>query len=254
VKSWVGILALSAAVILAALLLKVTPAPLVFVALVGIAAFVVARLRAQVRREGTIGQASVLGLRAVDGEPFGLRGLGFTLFDRGTDVVIENVLSGHWRGLEAQQFTLTCAFAGHGDARRRFACATAPTGLLCPPLVAEPETFITQMGVAAPMARVTFDAERFGRRFSVWCDDEAFARALIDERLMAWLPELGDEWGFEMCGTSALVYGVQVHRPDALSVLQILGDLLARVPDPVRDAYGPGPSARGAPDPGMATG
>jgi len=256
VKSWIGIVALFAGAILVALLLKVTPPLVVFVALAGIAAVVVVRLRARVRREGTISQASVLGLRAVDGDPFGLRGLGFTLFERGTDAGVESVLSGIWRGLEVKQFTVTCAFEGQTDARRRFACATAPTGLICPPLVAEPETFITQKGGAAPMARVTFDPQRFGRRFSVWCDDEAFARALVDERMMAWLPELGDDWGFEMCGASALVYGTQLHRPDALSVLQILGDLLARVPDPVRMAFAPeavGPDAperETAPGPG----
>lgn len=236
-KSWLGIIALFGAAILVALLLKVTPPLVVFLALAGFAAVVIVRLRARVRREGTISKASVLGLRAVEGDPFGLASLGFALFGRGVDTDVDNVLSGIWRGLEVKQFTLTCALEGQADTRRRFACALASTGLICPPLVAEPETFITQLGGAAPMARVTFDPQRFGRRFSVWCDDEAFARALVDERMMAWLPELGDDWGFEMCGPSAMVYGMQLHRPDALTVLQILGDLLARVPDPVRMAF-----------------
>lgn len=249
-KSWLGIVALFAGAVLVALLLKVTPPLAVFIALAGMAAVVVVRLRARVRREGTISKASVLGLRAVDGDPFGLPGLGFALFDRGVDVGVENVLSGIWRGLDVKQFTVTSAFEGKGDARTRFACAIAATGLICPPLVAEPETFVTQMGGAAPLARVTFDPQRFGRRFSVWCDDEAFARALMDDRMMAWLPELGDDWGFEMFGTSAMVYGMQLHRPDALSVLQILGDLLARVPDPVRMAFAADAVRPDAPGPG----
>ncbi len=253
-KSWFGIAGLFAAGILVALVLKVTPPLLLFIALAGIALFVISRLRAQVRREGTISQASVLGLRAVDGEPFGLRGLGFALFERGDEVTTLSVLSGSWRGLEATQFTLTCAIEGKPDARRRFTCATAPTGLVCPPLVAEPETFVTQMGGPAPMARVPFDPERFGRRFSVWCDDAAFARALFDERMMAWLPELGDDWGFEVCGSSALVYGIQMRRPDALSALEILADLLARVPAPVQKLFAAKAVRPDAPEPKTTAG
>jgi hypothetical protein len=234
VKSWLSLVALFAAAILLALVLKVAPPLLVLAAMLGVAGFVIVRLRARVKAEGAVSQASVLGMRAEESDRSGILALPFALFTRGTDPGLERVLVGAWRGKEIKQFTFTCSIEGPGDDRRRLVCAIGPVEAMCPALVAEPETFVTRLGGAAPLARVGFEEGRFGRTFSVWCDDEAFARTFVDDGVAAWLPSLGDDWGFEVAGPLAMVYGFQVHRPDVLSVVQTLGDLLVRVPEQVR--------------------
>lgn len=265
-KSWLSLVAIFAAAVLVALLLKVAPPLLSLAALLGVAGFVVVRLRARVKSEGALSQASVLGMRAEASDRSGLLGLPFALFTRGTDPGLEHVLVGAWRGLEIKQFTFTCSVEGPAEERRRLMCAVGPIGAMCPPLVAEPETFVTRLGGAAPMARVGFDEGRLGRTFSVWCDDEPFARAFVDDRVAGWLPALGDDWGFEVAGPLAMVYGFQSHRPDVLSVVQTLGDLLTRVPEEIRTDFAAPPrfepevtpesevaAEPGAPEPGAVS-
>ncbi len=236
-KSWLSLVAIFAAAILVALVLKVAPPVLVLAAMLGVAGVVIVRLRARVKAEGAVSQASVLGMRAEESERSGILGLPFALFTRVTDPGLERVLVGAWRGSEIQQFTFTCSIEGPGEDRRRLVCAIGPVGAMCPALVAEPEAFVTRLGGAAPLARVGFEDGQLGRTFSVWCDDEAFARAFMDETMRAWLPTLGDDWGFEVVGPLAMVYGFQAHRPDVLSVVQTLGDVVARVPETVRAAH-----------------
>ncbi len=162
-KSWLSLVAIFAAAILLALLLKVAPPGLVLAALLGVAGIVVFRLRARVKAEGARSQVSVLGLRAEESDRSGLLGLPFALFKRGTDPALERVLVGAWRGKEIKQFTFACSIEGPGDDRRKVVCAIGPVGgVLFPALVAEPETFVTRLGGAAPLARVGFDEGRLG--------------------------------------------------------------------------------------------
>ena len=267
-KSWLSLVAIFTAAILVALVLKVAPPVLVLAAMLGVAGVVIIRLRARVKAEGAVSQASVLGMRAEESHRSGILALPFALFTRGTDPALERVLVGAWRGKEIKQFTFTCSIEGPGDDRRRLACAIGPVEAMCPALVAEPETFVTRLGGAVPMARVGFDDGRLGRTFSVWCDDEAFAYAFVDDGVAAWLPSLGDDWGFEVAGPLAMVYGFHPNRTDVLSVVQTLGDLLVRVPEQVRTDFAtphrpepeeqPGPEPEvsaepGAPEPGTVS-
>jgi len=62
--------------------------------------------------------------------------------------------------------------------------------------------------------------------------DEAFVRALLDDAMARWLVDLGEEWGFEVTGPFAMVYGPATG--DVVPVLEVLQGFVERVPDGVR--------------------
>lgn len=230
-RSWVGILVVFVGVIALALFLRVAHPALVLVVFLGVGGFLALRYRNRAREEIAGSGARVLGLKSEVGDPFGLLGYPFELFGRATEGAVEHLLWGTWQGVDVKQFDFTCAApAGDGE-RRSLACAIAPLGRSVPPLVIEPESLLMHLAAVGQLTPVAFEPGRFARIYSVRCDDESFARSLLDEPMREWLADLGDEWAFEVGGPVALVYAAPRSHPDVITVLMTLKGFLARLAD-----------------------
>lgn len=243
---WTRLLGVFVVAVAAALFLKVLPPLIVLVFFVGGVSAVNVILRSQVRRERRAGFDASPELRRETGDPFGLLAYPFALFQRAAGGRIDEVTWGTWNGLEVKRFDLSWPSAG-GE-WTRFSCALAPLGATCPSLVVEARTFSTVLPAGAATGTVAPDWGPFPDAYAVRCEDASFARALLDERIVAWLGELDEPWGFELGGGLALAYGPAVLQGvDALERLKAFLDL---VPAEIRSD--PDSKADVAPDPPTA--
>ena len=249
-------LAVLVAVIVAALLLKVLPPIFVLVAFVGGVAYVNHVLRASAKTEGRGDVVAVLGLRREAQDPFGLLGYPLALFARGNDPKIEDLVWGTWRGLEVRRFDVSFEHpvAGQAADRPRFACALAPLGANAPHLVVEPLLFVMRLASEVPMPQMPSGWERLDRTFVMRCEDPAFAGRLIDEPMANWLVDLGEDTGFEVKGSLALLYGPASSAGDLVTVLETLQGFLDRVPPGLLPTQGDGSAGLGASTPDTSVG
>lgn len=251
---WVRLLLVAAGVIGAALLLKVLPAFLVLALFVlGVAAL--ARvLKQRSEREAVEGRAGALGLRREAHDPFGLRALSLSLFERAPEGAIEGVLWGTWRGVEVRAFDLAfgAALPGGASVRRVFSCALGQVGGSMPAVVVEPRSFLTMLPEPPALDPLEVTGGRFADLFDVRGADAGVARSVLDERVRGWLLGLDEAWGFEVHERAVLVYGPRPDRADAAVALDVLVGLLDRLPGSVRSGLGsagtpPAASGPGAP-------
>jgi hypothetical protein len=247
---WARVAVAIAAIVLAAVLLKLLPPVVVLVVVFGGFWYVAYRLR---RREadGRAAGAELLGLKRETADPFGLLSLPMELFSRVPEGAVEDLVWGTWRGLEVRVFGLSFrgpALDPDAASRERFGVAMASLSHDVPATVFEPQVFLTWLSGAPPLERVDTGDEAFDAAWSAWAADRASALALADDDGRSWLRSLDDAWGVEVNGRAAVVYGPAPHRPDVVTVLEILRDLIARAS---QDAPGADrPHARTEPDEG----
>lgn len=237
---WLRLLGVLGAVIVGALLLKVLPPAVVLLVFIVGALFLNRVLRARARAEGERSESSAHGLRHEARDPFGLLAYPLSLFARGRTPVIEDLSWGTWRALDVKRFDVTFdpVLELEGAERPRFACALAPLDAPMPALVIEPWTFVTRLSAEAPMAQVSTGSETLDRVMHVRCDDAAFVAALVDEPMATWLASLGDDWGFEVSGRIALLYGPASSSAGVVPVLEVLQSFLVRIPAGLRSGGG----------------
>lgn len=251
VNPWLRLIAVLAAVIVAALLLKVLPPIVVLVAFVGGVAYMNHLLKAQVKAEARGDAVAMLGLSRESEDPFGLLGYPLALFGRGPDPRVEDLVWGRWRGLDVRRFDVSFEhpLAGPQAERPRFACAIAPLGANVPHLVVEPITFVMRLASEAPAPQVATGFERLDGAFVVRCGDPEFVRDLIDEHMASWLAGLGEDRGFEVTGSLAMQYGPASVAGDVMNQLEFLQAFLEHVPEGLRTTGGAGglPSRSGGP-------
>src|SRR3990170_1976665 len=228
----------------------------VLVAVIGGVAYVNHVLRASAKTEGRGDVVAVLGLRREAQDPFGLRGYPLALFARGNDPKIEDLVWGTWRGLEVRRFDVSFEHpvAGQEADRPRFACALAPLGASVPHLVVEPLTFVMRLASEVPMPQMPSGWERLDRAFVMRCEDPAFAGRLIDEPMANWLVDLGEDTGFEVTGSLALLYGPAAPPGELVTVLGTLQGFLDRVPPGLLPTQGDGSAGLGASTPDTSVG
>jgi hypothetical protein len=236
-------IAIGLVVILAAALLKFLPPIVVLVLfIVGIAyAYKIGRERAR-SPEVRGGTVELLGLRHETTDPFGVVGFPVTLFGRAGDPEVGELVWGSWRGLDVHAFELTLtppSVMGESRGRDTFACAMATVEGPLPGLVAEPQLFLTHLQTAPPGATIEFDDPPFDAALNVWSDDEAFARRVLDEPARRWLQSLGGHWGVEVRGKIAILYGPKPDHPDLIGTLDVLRELLGRLPSELTASAAP---------------
>lgn len=142
-----------------------------------------------------------------------------------------HVLSAEYRGHRVLAYEYVYTACGR-DGR------SAPSTHRFPVLVVStPHTPVLQVraeaGPALPGAgRVRMGGPAFDEVFEVRCADEAFARALLDERVRAWLLEAPEERaGFRFTGEHLLTWGEGLLEAEAaVAMADRLIDLLERVP------------------------
>lgn len=233
-RLWVRALAAGIVVILAALLLKVLPSILVLAIFVGGIAlvFVTGRRRARAPDHAG-GGAELLGLRRETADPFGILGYPMTLFGRVDDPAIGELVWGPWRGLDVHAFELSFeppSPSGEPRGRATFACAMATAEGPIPGFVAEPQTFLTLFQAVPPGEAIESGDPSFDTAMNAWAEDGEYARRVLDDSGRAWLRSLDLRWGVEVRGQLAMIYGPKPERPDLVTTLETLRDLLERLP------------------------
>lgn len=231
-KPWLRLLAAAGGVVVVALLLKLLPPIIVLALIVGGVAFVNARLKpTSARTRPSVAEARVLGLERSATDPFGLLGYPLSLFSRGHDGQIVDVLWGSWRRLDVKVFEYRSAHGGPGDgaATRRYACALGPAPAEWAPLSVEPEAFLTPVSERSPLRTVQIGVASFDDRFDVRCDDEAVARQFLDPGVQEWML-VSDSWGFEVNGRLVLAYRPVDGPVPTTEALEALGGFLERIP------------------------
>ena len=225
------------AAVLGVLLLRALPGIVVLGLFIAGAWYASTRLKQLAKEDVGKTGAEVLGLRRESGDPFGLLAFPLALFERTTHPAVAELVWGPWLGLEVTVFGLAFdapSLPGSPGARSTFACALAKVDASFPSLVAEPQAMMTAFERAPTATGVEVGDDAFDREWNVWSEDASFARALLDERMRGWLRSLGDDWGIEVGGSMAVVYGPRPSSPDMFGVLGTLKGLVEHVPDEVR--------------------
>lgn len=198
---------------------------------------VLTALRRQPRRDAMRAEAKRMQLRFSAKDPFALLAEPFELFrwTRASYASLDNVLWGPRRGLECRLFDY--AYTISEDDERRLSCALAAIPGGWPTLVIRPENALTRLAGHVGLPGVELESEAFNLAFDVRSEDARFAGALLDARMMEWLLELGDGWGFEIRGRWILGYRDQVQPWDLDSVVATLAAFIDRIPRAARSLY-----------------
>jgi hypothetical protein len=252
---WPRLILLFVAVVVAVLVLRVLPGPIVLLLFITAVAVAYRALSAATGRGSSDRPTDALGLRAVPEHPAGLGGYPLALLGRGDDGRQIDLMQGRWGALDVSLFdhAYTPSLLVEGmPSQRTFTCVLAEAPLECAHLVVEPEAFLTASPDRAAMPEVDGCGERFDRAFDVRCDDPGFARAILDETLTGWLLAQGERWGFELEGRLALLYAPKVSERDRRDALDAMRELLDLLPSEANDRLPPrasqGPASTGTPD------
>jgi hypothetical protein len=140
------------------------------------------------RRAAAIAQGMGLTYSQVD--LFGDGWQPFHFFGLGTDRAIENVLAGTIDDVEVRVFDYWYVDDGDGsfemvESRHRFSCAVVAVPASCPKLAAQPRTMTDDLIGVVGGDVLPLELEEFNRRFHVRCEEQRFAIAFLEQRMMA---------------------------------------------------------------------
>lgn len=229
---WLRVGGIAVAAIVAALILSTAPPPVVLVVFVAatLGAFALVR---RTKRSLRAARAELPSLRGGEVDPFHLLALPLSLFSRAGDPAVVEASSAPWRGLELRAFSLSMQPPAVLDVvpdRVTFTAAIVEVERTGPAIVIEPQVFRTSMPPSPPEPVVATGDDAFDRSTSTWCADEGFARTLLDPSGRTWFRSLQHAWGLEVRGRLVAVYGPRADRPETVSALEVLRDVLDRLP------------------------
>ena len=230
---WIRVVGAFAAIVVAAFFLKLLPPLLVLALLIGGFWYASSRLRTAERAARPVG-AELLGLKRETADPFGLLGYPLQLFSRSGDPAIDELVWGRWRGLEVRVFGLSLrapSLSPLAADRTHLAAALTVLGSAAPSLVVEPQAFVTAFERIPVFERARVGEEAFDDGWAVWSSDPSFALEVLTPEMRGWLGSLGERWGVELGDRIAMVYGPAPERADVVAVLEVLHELLTRLPE-----------------------
>lgn len=155
--------------------------------------------------------AKQYGMQYSTQDPFALVNYSFSLFQKGEDQGVENVLWGDWQGLPVKAadfwyYTETTDSKGNKSRHyHHYSVAIAEVPLALMPLSIAPEGVFTRLADKLGFHDIDFESEDFNRRYNVKAPDREYAFKVVDARMMAWLLTL-DGFGFETVGPWVLAY------------------------------------------------
>jgi hypothetical protein len=119
----------------------------------------------------------------------------FHFFGLGSDRGVENVLAGTVDEVEVHAFDYW--YVEEGDdglrvvgGRHRFTCAVVAVAASCPKLAVQPRSMSDDLIGLVGGDVLPLELEEFNRRFRVRCEDQRFAIAFLEQRMMAALLRL----------------------------------------------------------------
>jgi hypothetical protein len=124
-----------------------------------------------------------------------------------------------------------------GGARRRLTCAVVPLAASCPRLRVTPRDVVDEAVEALVGEGIRLELEAFGRRFHVEAEDERFAVAFLDQRMMEALRALPEQVGVEV-HEDVLLLSARLLSPErVLRLLDAAATIHRRVPHVVSTLY-----------------
>lgn len=177
-------------------------------------------------------------LRFSPRDPFDILGMGFALLSRtASSRHVLNVMWGRWQDLEIRTFEFR-EQRGEDDVLR-LTCAMTPIPRWWPQLVVRGETPLGRAADALGVRDLQLESEDFNRAFDVRSGDPAFATALLDQRMMAWLLDVGPAFAFEVAWGWLLVAVALANPWQVEAGLELLVAFRERVPAVLSSLYPP---------------
>lgn len=196
--------------------------------------------RRERRRRAVARLAPELGLTYTRSDPFALEGARFRLLSAGDGRVVENVLSGHYRGLPVRvadygYYVVKGLVMGFIKVKRwrRFSVAVAELDVHLPHVSIGEEAWVHRL----QGRDVEFELEEFNRRFRVEARERGFAYELIDALMMRWLLDAGSGIGLEVRGDRVLVSRPRLPVPNLHELLDVAVGFRDHIPRVVRSRY-----------------
>jgi hypothetical protein len=181
-------------------------------------------------------------LRYAATDVFGLIDRPFPLLHRLASVRgLENVMFGSWQGHDIHAFEYWYARSSNPSLNdfERFSCVVMPLPGWWPDLLIAPETLASRALDHLTMGEVALESEAFNRSFTVRSADPRFANALLDARMLAWLLDRSEGWGFEVAGGEVLCYRSRVQPWELRPVLDTASGFLDHVPNVMWSLFPP---------------
>jgi hypothetical protein len=178
--------------------------------------------RKKQRRLALASFAARSGLQFAVDDPFDLLRDDFRLLHMGAGRGCENVVSGDWHGMparEADYWYYTESTDSNGNKSRSykyFSVLEAELACTVPAVSIQRETLMSRLADHVGFADLEFESERFNRDFQVRSGDREFAYRLVDARMMEWLMDSTDGFGFEISGSKMLAWCGR-RKPEELS-------------------------------------
>jgi hypothetical protein len=200
-------------------------------------------VRRQQRISACRALATRLGLTYTSGDAHGLLALPFPLLGKGDARGTENVLHGEYEGRTMSVFDYwyyvetTDAQGKRSRSTYRFNCVATTYDASGPRLSIDEENLLTLLADAVALDDIAFESEEFNRAFNVKGDDERFATAFVDARMMAWLLAHGRDHAFEVTGSHVLVTGRQVDVAAWPVLMSLASAFVAQIPRVVSSLY-----------------
>ncbi len=186
-------------------------------------------------RKILIDEVHRLGLRFAAKDPFNLRALPLPAFRRSGDHRIEWVGSGEWRGLQVFLFGYSYCpvLQKSGD---RFTGLIIKQPFSAPALEVRREDAGSRLAGAFGVDDVQFESGSFNDTFRVTSEDERFAYAFVDQRMMDWLTT-APVYGFQAAGNAVMVIAPSL-APKEFEVFMVRArDFVDHIPRAVRSMY-----------------
>lgn len=173
----------------------------------------------------------------------GLLSLPFALFSAGDRRGVENVLRGRFEEADLVLFdywyevSTTDAQGRTSTSTSTFDCVTSTYGASGPRLSIAEENVLTRLADALAMDDMRFGSDTFNDAFNVKGDDQRFATAFIDARMMEWLLAHGRGLAFEVAGDRLLVTHRRVAVDEIPGLLSTAAAFVAQIPRVVASLY-----------------
>src|SRR3954452_18616937 len=156
------------------------------------AAFAIGGLR---RNAALRTMATQFGLSYSTAVPMDVRVLPLPLLSQGDKQRFRNVLAGRWGGIDLQEFDLAITRnEGRSSSTTWYSCAVTQFPAWCQTIAIRAENPVARAADRMLEHQVPFESEQFQRAFKVSCEDDRFATAFVDARMMSWLLAQGRGW------------------------------------------------------------
>ncbi len=126
--------------------------------------------------------------------------------------------------------------------RRRLTCAVMPLGASAPQLQIAPRDLDDDLMALAGLGEIELELERFNRRFAVRAEDERFAVAFLEQRMMEALLALPDGVAVDVNEDTVLLSAPELPAEQVLRLYDAAVAIHGRIPRSLPSLFPPRPT------------